>query len=413
MNKLFLKILLYFIPKEYVADEKYFSKAKLTVGAYFIIACFNVNYIIISNIISYPGGLYSQVPLLIISVLSLFLYKRSVSPFIINTIFFIFCILSIGITIYFTKGYESFILPWIASTPIVAMLVTSKREGFYTLLLCCCSLTFFYYLYINGYEFPEGYNLKYKNIFSYTTHLGLILILFAVALVFENAKNTALKNLDDKNLQLSKEKKRSDDLLLNILPSEVVAELKETGQSKAKLFNHVSVLFIDFANFTNISETMNPEELVAEIDLCFKAFDEIVERKGLEKIKTIGDAYLAVCGLPIEDELHAIKTVHAAFEIMNFITERRNEGGRFEIRIGINSGSLVAGIVGVKKFAYDIWGDTVNTAARMQSSGEIGKINISSVTYDLVKDHFTCTSRGKIEAKHKGLVEMYFVESII
>ncbi len=410
---MFLKILLYFIPKEYVVDEKFFSKAKLTVGAYLIIACFNVNYIFISTLIDYNGGLYSQVPLFLISVMSLFLFKKSVSPFIINSIFFIFCILSIATTIYFTKGYESFILPWIASTPIVAMLLSSKREGVYTLILCCLSLTFFYYLYVNGYELTEDYNLKYKNIFSYTTHLGLILILFAIALVFENGKNTALKNLDDKNLQLSKEKKRSDDLLLNILPSEVVAELKDTGHSKAKLFNNVSVLFTDFANFTNISETMNPEELVAEIDLCFKAFDEIVGSNGLEKIKTIGDAYLAVGGLPIEDELHAIKTVQAAIDIMDFISKRNKEGGRFEIRIGINSGPLVAGIVGVKKFAYDIWGDTVNTAARMQSSGEIGRINISSITYELIKNDFICSSRGKIEAKHKGMVEMYFVEGKI
>jgi class 3 adenylate cyclase len=274
-------------------------------------------------------------------------------------------------------------------------------------------MTFFYYLYMTGHHLPEGYNLEYKNVFSFTTHIGLILILFAVALVFENAKTTALKNLDDKNLLLSKEKKRSDDLLLNILPSEIVAELKETGHSKAKLFNHVSVLFIDFANFTNISESMNPEELVAEIDLCFKAFDDIVESRGLEKIKTIGDAYLGVCGLPVEDDLHAIKTVQAAFDIMNFIKNRVNEGGKFEIRVGINSGPLVAGIVGVKKFAYDIWGDTVNTAERMQSSGEIGKINISGLTHELIKHQFACTHRGKIEAKHKGMIDMYFVDHII
>jgi class 3 adenylate cyclase len=135
-----------------------------------------------------------------------------------------------------------------------------------------------------------------------------------------------------------------------------------------------------------------------------------MERNGLEKIKTIGDAYLAVCGLPNEDEQHAVKTVNAALEILNFISKRLEAGGRFEIRIGIHSGSLVAGIVGVKKFAYDIWGDTVNTASRMQSSGDPGKINISESTFELVHDQFVCHSRGKIEAKNKGMIEMYFVD---
>ncbi len=205
------------------------------------------------------------------------------------------------------------------------------------------------------------------------------------------------------------EKEKSESMLLNILPAGIIEELKTTGYSKAKLFNHVSVLFTDFVNFTMISEDMDPEELVTEIDFCFKAFDEIVERNGLEKIKTIGDAYLAVCGLPHEDENHARKTILAALEIMNFTQHRKNNGGKFEIRIGVHTGPLVAGIVGIKKFAYDVWGDTVNTASRMESSGEIGKVNISNTTYELIKDEFDCTPRGKIDAKHKGLIDMYFV----
>jgi len=205
------------------------------------------------------------------------------------------------------------------------------------------------------------------------------------------------------------EKEKSESMLLNILPAGIIEELKTTGYSKAKLFNHVSVLFTDFVNFTMISEDMDPEELVTEIDFCFKAFDEIVERNGLEKIKTIGDAYLAVCGLPHEDENHARKTILAALEIMNFTRHRKNNGGKFEIRIGVHTGPLVAGIVGIKKFAYDVWGDTVNTASRMESSGEIGKVNISNTTYELIKDEFDCTPRGKIDAKHKGLIDMYFV----
>lgn len=212
---------------------------------------------------------------------------------------------------------------------------------------------------------------------------------------------------------LSIEKKRSDDLLLNILPFDIAEELKKYGTSKAKLFENVSVLFSDFVGFTNVSEKLTPGELVAELHHCFTAIDTILERNGLEKIKTIGDAYLAVCGLPITVENHAIKTIQAALEIIEFINKRETEGGKFNIRIGINSGSVVAGIVGVKKFAYDIWGDTVNTASRLEQNSISGKINISAATYQLVKNNFTCTHRGKIEAKNKGKIDMYFVDGKI
>lgn len=210
---------------------------------------------------------------------------------------------------------------------------------------------------------------------------------------------------------LEQEKEKSEALLLNILPATVIDELKEKGKSSAKLFSHVSVLFTDFVNFTSISEHLSPEDLVAEIDYCFKAFDSIVEKNGLEKIKTIGDAYLAVCGMPEEDEMHAYKVAKAGLEIVDFVETRKQTGGRFEIRVGINSGPLVAGIVGIKKYAYDIWGDTVNTASRMESSGEKGKVNISEVTYELIKDKFNCVHRGKIEVKNKGMMDMYFIET--
>lgn len=209
---------------------------------------------------------------------------------------------------------------------------------------------------------------------------------------------------------LSTEKKRSDDLLLNILPAGIAEELKQNGTAEPKKYNNVSVLFTDFVGFTSISEKLTPKELVAEIHYCLTAFDTITERHALEKIKTIGDAYLAVCGLPNADEQHAKKTVQAAIEIREFINKRFKEGGKFTIHIGINSGSVVAGIVGVKKFAYDIWGDTVNTATRMEQHSINGKINISEATYQLVKNDFTCIHRGKIEAKNKGKVDMYFVE---
>jgi class 3 adenylate cyclase len=209
---------------------------------------------------------------------------------------------------------------------------------------------------------------------------------------------------------LSKEKKRSDDLLLNILPAEVAEELKEKGGADARLYDKVSVLFTDFVNFTLLAEQLPPRALVGELNECFSMFDAIIDRNGLEKIKTIGDAYMAVCGLPLADPLHAKKAVQAAIEIRDFMEDHKKRGSSLEVRIGINSGPVVAGIVGIKKFAYDIWGDTVNTAARIEQNGEAGKVNISISTFDLVKDHFICTPRGKIVAKNKGEIEMYFVD---
>jgi adenylate cyclase len=212
------------------------------------------------------------------------------------------------------------------------------------------------------------------------------------------------------------EKLRSDNLLLNILPYNVAEELKIKGSTEAKLFDQVTVLFTDFKDFTSISENLTPKELVKDIHECFSAFDLIIEKYGLEKIKTIGDSYMAAGGLPNPNITHAVDSIKAAIEILNFIeTGKANKMAKgaphFEIRIGIHTGPVVAGIVGVKKFAYDIWGDTVNMASRMESSSEAGKINISESTYLLVKDKFKCVHRGKIEAKNKGSVDMYFVET--
>ncbi len=215
--------------------------------------------------------------------------------------------------------------------------------------------------------------------------------------------------------RIEKEKKRSEELLLNILPEEVAEELKAKGEADAKLIEEVTVLFTDFKGFTAMSEKLTPKELVKDIHECFSAFDHIMEKYGMEKIKTIGDSYMAAGGLPTPNKTHATDAVNAAIEIRQFINEgktRKLAVGEpyFEIRIGIHTGPVVAGIVGVKKFAYDIWGDTVNTASRMESSGEVGQVNISESTYTQVKDKFACSYRGEIEAKGKGKVKMYFVE---
>ena len=215
--------------------------------------------------------------------------------------------------------------------------------------------------------------------------------------------------------RISKEKKRSDELLLNILPEETAEELKATGTTKTKSFDLVSVLFTDFKNFTQASELLSAEDLVQEINYCYSEFDRIITRHGIEKIKTIGDAYMCAGGLPVRNTTHPVDVVKAGLEMQKFI--ERNKAERmlkdqpyFELRLGIHTGPVVAGIVGIKKFAYDIWGDTVNTASRMESSGEIGKVNISGETYNLIRDQFICVHRGKVKAKNKGEIDMYFVE---
>jgi len=209
---------------------------------------------------------------------------------------------------------------------------------------------------------------------------------------------------------------QSDALLLNILPAEIAEELKQFGKSYARKHEQVSVLFADIKGFTSIAEKLTPAKLVTQLDEVFGAFDNIIAKYGMEKIKTIGDAYMCASGLPLADSENAIKSVKAALDMQQYITEFA-AGNKiqnlpvFEIRIGIHTGPLVAGVVGSKKFAYDIWGDAVNLASQMEQHSEAGKVNISGETYSLVKDTFNCAHRGKIEAKSKGQVDMYFVES--
>lgn len=250
--------------------------------------------------------------------------------------------------------------------------------------------------------------------------LGVLLILALLLFNLYKTKHRTAKELASKNEIILQEKKRSDELLLNILPLETANELKLNGKAVARDYEMVTVLFTDFKDFTVISENLSPKDLVGEIDMCYCAFDNIIEKYGIEKIKTIGDAYLCADGIAQDIDTNVphnpANVINAAFEIVDFMNtmyQKRKEEGRpfFRVRVGIHSGPLVAGVVGRKKFAYDIWGDTVNTAARMEQNSEPGKINISSVTHGMVEDQYNFTYRGKIEAKNKGQIDMYFVES--
>jgi class 3 adenylate cyclase/predicted metal-dependent HD superfamily phosphohydrolase len=248
--------------------------------------------------------------------------------------------------------------------------------------------------------------LKQRNLFILTIFLGVGLLTLIIGLI----------DIFRSRRKIRREKQRSDELLLNILPEKIAEELKEHGFAKPRYYKEVSILFADIENFTTLAEKLDAKEIIDMLDEYFSLFDEESGKEGIEKIKTIGDAYLAVCGLPDSHPDHARKMVQASLNIqarIKALNEQKLSEGKqvFNFRMGINSGPVVAGIVGNKKFQYDIWGDAVNTAARMEQSSAPGHINISSNTYKKVVSHYKCVHRGKIPAKNKGEIDMYFVYS--
>jgi adenylate cyclase len=211
---------------------------------------------------------------------------------------------------------------------------------------------------------------------------------------------------------LNLERAQSERLLLNVLPVEIARELRQTDRVVPREYESASVLFTDFVGFTQSAEHLTPAQLIEALDSAFARFDACIRRHGLEKIKTIGDAYMAVGGIPQPNGTHALDCVRAALEIRDAMLAAAADGSLppWRIRIGVHTGPLVAGVIGREKFAYDVWGDTVNTASRMESSGEPDRVNVSMATWERVQEHFTGTLRGRVAAKNKGAVEMVFVD---
>ncbi|TKK69282.1 adenylate/guanylate cyclase domain-containing protein [Ilyomonas limi] len=405
----------YFIPQKYHEDELLFRKARLFVNTVAITFIFSLIYVVNSTLLAmshimWQIGLYS---ILFLSLL--FCLRGGLSLFACGNIFSFLFYSSAIYDIYYSGGLYSSVLPWLAIVPILALLITSVRNGVVWMFISLVSVIVVGTLQLMHFPFPTEVKQEYMDLLFFNSFPGFIVIVFVIAAAMETAYTGSMKKLEEKNKIIEEEKKRSDELLLNILPAEIMEELKETGKTTAHNYDLVTVLFADFVNFTNIIEELPPEELVAGIDTYFGTFDAIVEKFGVEKIKTVGDAYICVSGLPSVNSSNPTLMVDVALEMMEAVEQLKKQcraAGKicFDIRIGIHSGPVVAGVVGVKKFAYDIWGDTVNTAARMQQCSEPGKINISNTTHDLIKHRFACTKRGKIEAKHKGLIDMYFVE---
>lgn len=247
----------------------------------------------------------------------------------------------------------------------------------------------------------------------------IIIALFVYLRLRDRRKVYLLEQLIDKKTEeLKEEKQKREALLTNMLPKNTADEIMAKGKAAKIKYNFVTVLFSDIQGFTKIAEEMNPELLIDELDKFFFHFDSVVEKYGIEKIKTIGDAYMCAGGIPEKNRTNPVEVILAALEMKAYMTRLKQgsdlEGMKFwDIRIGIHTGTVVAGVVGQKKLSFDIWGDTVNTASRMESSGEASKINISGTTYEFVKEFFSCEYRGRMPVKYKGEIEMYFVNGII
>jgi adenylate cyclase len=263
---------------------------------------------------------------------------------------------------------------------------------------------------------------KSHRSFLYTASL-ILLLLFAVGvlayLVFwykrksKKEKDNIEFIVNERTAELLREKNKTDVLIANILPKETATELKNTGKASSQKFDMATVLFSDIQGFTKIAEQLNPEKLIDQLDNFFFHFDSVVEKYNIEKIKTIGDAYMCAGGIPYKNRTNPVEVVLAALEMQEYMRKIKLRDENFwDLRIGIHTGAVIAGVVGHKKLSYDIWGDTVNTASRMESSGEAGKINISGHTYELVKDFFICEYRGRMPVKYKGDIDMYFVKGI-
>lgn len=307
---------------------------------------------------------------------------------------------------------------------------THQLKRFFFILAFGC-MFFEVYGWVAGIHSPVISNdafLARMNRPFYSTHLAYLLyavlgLLLLLAFFrgwsyrFARERFRLEKIINERTEEMIREKDKTEKLLSNVLPKDTAHELKMTGKATRKKYNMVTVLFSDIQGFTQISEQMNPEVLIDELDRIFFHFDSVMEKYNIEKIKTIGDAYMCAGGIPEKNCTNPVDVVMAALEMQKYITELQEKseqlGKKFwDIRIGIHTGSVIAGVVGQKKLSYDIWGDTVNTASRMESSGEPGKINISGSTYAFVKDFFICEYRGKMPVKYKGEIDMYFVKGI-
>ena len=400
------RFVLSFIPDADSLEEEKLRRYRLLVSISFITVLYAVVFAPVCVIMNYHTALWCIGATCIVCLFIPFLLKNRFSFFMLANVY-LFLILVMEVFLYRTSSglFQSPTDPeFVAFIPVIGLLLIGRSGAIFWMIAVIILIFIFGVLELYGVDFPIEIESEWVRRFVIMTAVGHVVLMFILVNVFESTKEEILKKLKD-------EKGKVEDLLLNILPSETAQELQQKGYADAKLHEKVTVLFTDFKDFTIMSESVSPRDLVNELDTCFKAFDKIISNYKIEKIKTVGDAYIAASGVPTENPDHAKDIVAAAVEISGYMKTRRGLLGNqtFEIRLGVHTGPVIAGIVGLKKFSYDIWGDTVNTAARMEQNSQEGKINISETTYLLVKDIYTCQYRGEIDAKNKGKMKMYFV----
>ncbi len=320
---------------------------------------------------------------------------------------------SCGLLTALTKADPVYMGGYIFILTLMAVVPVDRRAA---LSVVAASLfTFFSVGALQGISF---YDLNAR--YSFLDLASATFVSISFIFLLDNTRYTSWlksKKIEQQSMELRSDKEKIDKLLLNILPPVVAQELKDHGYVKPVYYESATIVFTDFVGFTKITEKLTPDQLVKELDEVFSRFDRVMDKYGLEKLKTIGDSYMYAGGVPMINTTHEIDAVLGALEIQSFvekINKNKLSTGRpvFEIRIGINTGPLMAGVVGEKKFVYDVWGDSVNLASRMESTCEKGRVNISESTYVRIKDFFETEARGQIMAKNKGTVEMYFVKGI-
>lgn len=415
MRKFLNRLHHYFIPEKYTSEELVYRKARIFINTTLITSLFALFYVTVAIHYGMRHAVYSTLVCSILFFAFALLFKWGAPSLLCTNLYLALTFASCIFEVYFDGGLYSPTLPWMAMAPVAAVLLNNTRNGLFWAALALCGIIVFGVMQRNGYHFPLDFSTGAREVYIINCYTGLVLIMFVIASVMDSAYTSTLHKLDQKNKIIEEERQKSENLLLNILPAEISSELKSTGKTKAQSYNLATVMFSDFVDFTRIGERLSPEELVSAIGEYFETFDQIIEKYGIEKIKTVGDAYICAAGLPIATTDNATIMIKVAMDFLKALeelNEKRHIRGEvvFNIRVGVNTGPLVAGVVGIKKFAYDIWGDTVNTAARLQEKGEQNKINISGTTFELIKHRFDCMYRGKIQAKNKGEIDMYFVE---
>lgn len=407
-----------FLPANLSDDQDSIRRHRLFITINFLITLFAISYGVISYFIGFEVGVYAMIVSAVFFFLQPYLLKAGIHLYTMGLIFGVYTLFLNTVLVMYSGGlFISPVTPFIVLTSPIVLIFSNYKAAFFFAILSVLYVIAFAIVKGRNDAFPFTYDVKYHLMFLTLALSGLVLIFFLVTNTFENTKNEALRRLVAKQQELEREQAKSDKLLLNILPAETAHELKLFGTATPKRYENVTVMFTDFVNFTKISEQLSAGELVKEIDYYFSAFDEIINKYNIEKIKTIGDSYMCVAGLPTLSTTHAHDMIEAAIEILQFINETKAVRGKtgerfFDIRIGINTGAVIAGVVGSKKFAYDIWGDAVNVAARLQQNSNPGYINVSQSTYEATTAAFHFTARGKIAIKNRGEVDMYFAERL-